>query len=248
VLQKKFEEARDDYHKSLELDGSSYQLYQNIMGLDEQLRDWNALIKDSQEAMEKFPSQPLSYLFNGEAKNFNKKYSEAIESLKAGLKLVVDDKKLESNFYSLLGDAYHELGEHKKSDESYDKSLELDEKNVAVLNNYAYYLSLRGENLAKADSMSKLSNTIIPDNASYEDTYAWILYKEGKFDDAKVWLEKAMSHGGDKNATILEHMGDVLFKLGKTVEAIDYWIRARAAGDDVTEFLDKKIADKKLYE
>jgi tetratricopeptide (TPR) repeat protein len=248
VLQKKFEEARTDYRKALELDGSAYQLYQNIMGLDEQLRDWNTLIKDSQEAMDKFPSQPLSYLFNGEAKNFSKKYSEAVESLKAGLKLVVDDKKLESNFYSLLGDTYHELGEHKKSDENYDKALELDEKNVTVLNNYAYYLSLRGENLAKADSMSKLSNIIVPDNASYEDTYAWILFKEKKYEDAKMWLEKAMSHGGDKNATILEHMGDVLFNLGKTDEALEFWKRAKAAGDDVSEFLDRKIADKKFYE
>lgn len=245
---KKVEDARTNFRKAVALDASGFENRQLLMGLDEELRDWDALIKDSEEAMEKFPSQPLSYLFNGEAKSFKKRNAEAIEAFKSGLKLVVDNKELESNFYSLLGNSYHETGEHKKSDESYDKALEIDPKNVSVLNNYSYYLSLRGENLLKADSMSKLSNVIVPDNASYEDTYAWILYKQGKYDDAKLWLEKAMSHGGDKNATILEHMGDVLFKLGRADEALEHWKKAKASGDDVTEFLTKKIADKKLYE
>ncbi|MBK5283889.1 MAG: tetratricopeptide repeat protein [Bacteroidia bacterium] len=218
------------------------------MALDEELRDWDGLIADSEDALNKFPNQPLPYLFSGEAKIQKKKYSDGIASLNAGLKLVVDDKKMEASFYSTLGDAYHQMKEHAKSDENYDKALEIDSKNATVLNNYGYYLSLRGERLAKADSMSKLSNVIVPDNASYEDTYAWILFKEKKYEDAKMWLEKALSHGGDKNATILEHMGDVIFRLGKTGEALDYWIKAKAAGADVTDLLDKKIADKKYYE
>jgi tetratricopeptide (TPR) repeat protein len=248
IFQKKYSEARENYRNAVKLDGSVYELHRSIMGLDEQLGDWEALIKDSEEAMDKFPSQPLPYLFNGEAKHFLKKYIEAIESLKAGLKLVVDNEKLEAGFYSKLGDTYNAMKEYKKSDENYDMALAIDPKNVVVLNNYAYYLSLRGENLAKADSMSKLSNIIIPDNDSYEDTYAWILYKQGKYDDAKLWLEKALSHGGDKSSTILEHMGDVLFKLGRTEEAFDYWKRAKGAGSDVSDLLDKKISDRKLYE
>lgn len=248
LLEKKYEDARESYRAAKKLNSSAYQLYERIMGLNEMLRDWDALIKESDEAMDKFPSQPVSYLFNGEAKYFTKKYSEAVESLKAGLKLVVDDKKTEANFYSTLGDVYNAMKENAKSDESYDKALEIDGKNVTVLNNYAYYLSLRGEHLAKADSMSKLSNVIVPDNDSYEDTYAWILFKQKKYEDAKEWLDKAISHGGDKSSTILEHMGDVLYKLGRTDEAIDYWKRAKAAGSDVSDLLDKKIADKKLYE
>ncbi|HLG34092.1 MAG TPA: tetratricopeptide repeat protein [Bacteroidia bacterium] len=247
-LDKKPEEARVSFRMATQLDASGFENWRLLMGLDEEMRDWDALIKDSEEAMVKFPNQPIPYLFNGEAKSFKKKYSEAVVSLKAGLKLVVDDKKTETGLYSLLGDAYHGLGEHINSDESYNNALEIDSNNVTVLNNYAYYLSLRGENLAKADSMSKLSNTIVPDNASYEDTYAWILYKQKKYEDAKLWLEKAMLHGGDKNATILEHMGDVLFQLGRVGEALDFWQKAKAAGDDISSFLDKKIADKKLYE
>ena len=198
--------------------------------------------------MDKFPNQPSSYYFNGLAKGRQHKNKEAVEVLNAGLKLIVDDKKMEADFYSALGDAYNEMKEYIKSDESYDKALERDNKNVTVLNNYAYYLSLRGENLAKADSMSKLSNTIVPDNDSYEDTYGWILYMEKKYEEAKLRLDKAISHGGDKSSTILEHMGDVLYRLGKTENAMDYWKRAKAAGTEVTDLLDKKIADKKLYE
>jgi len=248
IRQKKYEEARDNYRKAKKIDSSIYKLHEQILALDEELRDWDGLIADSEEALDKFPEQPLPYLFNGEAKIQKKKYSEGIAALKAGLKLVVEDKKMEASFYSTLGDAYNQMKDYSKSDENYDKALEIDGKNVTVLNNYGYYLSLRGERLDKADSMSKLSNVIVPDNASYEDTYAWILFKEKKYEDAKMWLEKALSHGGDKNATILEHMGDVMFRLGKSSEALEYWIKAKDAGHDVTDLLDKKIADKKLYE
>jgi Tfp pilus assembly protein PilF len=75
-----------------------------------------------------------------------------------------------------------------------------------VLNNYAYYLSLRNEKLDKAEEMSKKSNEIDRDNASYNDTYGWILYGLGKYEDAKLWLEKAIANGASENAVILEHL------------------------------------------
>ena len=88
---------------------------------------------------------------------------------------------------------------------------------------------------------------MVAGSASYQDNYAWIFFRESKFADAKIWLEKAMQSGGDKNGTILEHYGDVLFKLGDINQALNYWNQAKATGDH-TDLIDKKIADKKLYE
>jgi tetratricopeptide (TPR) repeat protein len=116
-----------------------------------------------------------------------------------------------------------------------------------VLNNYAYYLTLRNEKLDKAAEMSKKSNELRPDDATFEDTYAWVFYKQGKYEDAKIWLEKAFAHGGDKSGAILEHYGDLLFKMGKVEDALTYWNKAKVTGE-FSELLEKKIVDKKLYE
>jgi len=126
--------------------------------------------------------------------------------------------------------------------------LKIDSADSYVLNNYSYYLSLRNEKLDKAEEMSRRSNQISPANASFEDTFAWILYKEGKYDEAVKWIHKAMSNGADKNPTILEHMGDIQYKLGNPDQALEYWQKAKEAGSDVSDLLEKKIRDKKLYE
>lgn len=249
VKQKKYDEARTNYRKALKLDSSSpFELYKNLLFLDQELDDWDAITADSKEVMEKFPNQPLPYLFNGFANSRKKNYKDAVESFNAGLKLIVDDEKLQKDFYSNLGDNYNNLKEYSKSDEAYEKALKIDSADSYVLNNYSYYLSLRNVKLEKAEDMSRRSNQISPANSSFEDTYAWILYKQGKYDEAVKWLYKAIGNGGDKSATILEHMGDVQFKMGNTDKAMDYWLKAKDAGSDASDLLDKKIKDKKLYE
>jgi len=95
--------------------------------------------------------------------------------------------------------------------------------------------------------MSKKSNELEPKNASFEDTYAWILYGLKRYEEAKEWLEKAFENGGDKNDVILEHYGDVLYKLGEKEKAQEYWAKAKEAGTG-SAFLEKKIKEKKLIE
>lgn len=79
------------------------------------------------------------------------------------------------------------------------------------------------------------------------DTYAWILFQSDKFNLAKEWLEKAIKTGGEKNGIILEHYGDVLFKLNEVEKALEYWKKSKASGRS-SEKIDKKIADKNIYE
>jgi tetratricopeptide (TPR) repeat protein len=244
---KKFEEARKEYAISRDLGSKEFVVIRQILGLDSRLQLYDSLLKDSQDAMESFPDQPLVYLWNGVALSQKKEYAKAVESLNMGVKMVVDDKDLESSFYSSLGEAYNELKNFAKSDESFDKALSIDPKNANTLNNYAYFLSVRNEKIEKAEKMSKESNELEPLQASYQDTYGWIMYKMNKFDDAKLWIEKSLSNSTDSSGTVLEHYGDVLFKLGDTAKAFDYWQKAKAAGDG-SEFLERKILEKKLFE
>ncbi|MFM9052099.1 MAG: tetratricopeptide repeat protein [Bacteroidota bacterium] len=162
--------------------------------------------------------------------------------------LVVDNECLEMYIRSTLGEVYNDMKDYARSDQQYDKVLELDPNDASALNNYAYYLSLRKEKLQKAEEMSKSSIELQPDEASYEDTYGWILFVGGKYAEAKLWIGRSLEHGGDKSAAVLEHYGDVLFKLGDMAGALDYWQRAKSAGEGASEFLDRKILEKKYLE
>jgi tetratricopeptide (TPR) repeat protein len=243
----KSREARDAFRNAIALDKTRYPIWQQVMVLDEQLGDYDAMEKDSREAMELFPSEPYSYIFNASANYQKKKYKEAIDAINSGKDYVAGDKKLLAQFYSILGDCYNATKEYKLSDENFEKTINLDPENANIMNNWAYYLSLRNDNLDRAEKMGLKANQLVKDNSSYEDTYAWVLYKKKNYDEAKRWQERALEHGGEKNGTLLEHYGDILFQLGQTDKAYEFWQKAKATGK-YSEFLDKKIADKKLYE
>ncbi len=244
---KKLEGARTQYRKAIELDKEKYALWNQLLVIDSELNDFIWMQKESKEAMELFPNQALPYFFNGAANSQLKNYKEALAALTEGKEFVYDNKLLLAQFYATIGDTQNQLKNYNASDSAYDKALEADPANAYVMNNYAYYLSLRNLNLDKAEAMSKKSNELEPNNNSYLDTYGWILYQMKKYDDAKVWIGKALDNGGKNNGTLLEHYGDVLFQLGDKDKALNYWIDAKKAGG-ASEFIDKKIADKKLYE
>jgi tetratricopeptide (TPR) repeat protein len=246
-INRDYAKARDQYRLSLAIDKQNLQAWQQLMLVESDLQDYVAMEKESEEALGLFADQSVLYLFNGIAKIQNKRYEEAAKTLLSGSKMVVDNDAQLIEFYSNLGDVYNKLKRYEDSDKYYDKGLKLDPSNANILNNWAYYLSLRKADLEKAAEMSKKSNELIPNNPSNEDTYAWVLFVQGKYVDAKVWIEKALEHGGNTNGTILEHYGDVLFKLGNIDSAVSKWKEAKATGDH-SEQIDKKISDKKFYE
>ena len=248
VQDKQYEKALAEYQLAKKLGAKDFAITQQLMFLQSRLQQWDSLAAESEEAIGDYPDQPLAYFFNGVAKSQQKKYNEAVKSLNSGVKLIVDNKPLESQFYSSLGEAYNELKDFEKSDENYEKALGLNAKDANVLNNYAYFLSVRGDKMDKAEQMSKESNELEPDQGSYEDTYGWIMYKQGKYSDAKTWTEKSLSHGSDKSATVLEHYGDILYKLGDLSKAFEYWQKAKDAGEGASELLDKKLQSRKLIE
>ncbi len=244
---KKYEAARKEYRMSISLDKEKYALWNQLLVIESELNDYVSMQKESKDAMELFPNQAAPYFFSGIANVQLKNYQTAVDDLTEGKEFVFDNKLLLSQFYATIGDAQNQLKNNNESDAAYDKSLELDPTNVYVLNNYAYYLSLRNKNLEMAESMSKKSNELEPNNNSYQDTYGWVLYQLKKYDDAKVWVGKAIENGGKANGTLLEHYGDILFQLGDKNAAINYWIEAKKYSGH-SDAIEKKIADKKLYE
>jgi Tfp pilus assembly protein PilF len=175
-----------------------------------------------------------------------KEAPKALSYLKNAVAVEADDKDLSAQAYAALGDCYHELKDNGHSDEAYERSLTFNPDNSYTLNNYAYYLSIRGERLEKAAQMSKHSIDLQPNTASFEDTYAWILFRQKKYAEAKEWMEKAMIHNKN-SATQTEHYGDILFYLGDAEAAVTNWKKAKQQGA-ASPALERKINEKKYIE
>ncbi|MCG3167457.1 MAG: Beta-barrel assembly-enhancing protease [Bacteroidia bacterium] len=243
----KLKEAQEAFRKTIALDNSKFLVWSSLLQVNYTLNDYESLLKESNEALELFPTQAIVYLFNGIANMQLKNYDDAIAILNSGVAYAKKDKQLSSQFYSSLGDAYNFVKNHKESDAAYEKALEIDPENITVLNNYAYYLSLRKENMERAEAMSKKSNELEPDNASFEDTYGWIMYQQGKFTEAKEWIGKALKSAEKPSGVEYEHYGDVLWQLGEKDAAKEYWNKAKVSGGG-SDLLDRKLSEGRLVE
>jgi len=239
-------EAKNAYQKALEIDESNFSLWQNTLQILSELNKIDSVITISARALEIFPNQGALYYFNGSANLQKRNYEEAAFALERGKRLSTSNLGLVSAFNSMLGDAYNGTKEYEKSDRAFDAALDYDPDNFAVLNNYSYYLALRKDKLEKAEKMSAQTVKANPDNATFIDTYAWVLFMRGKYKEAKKAMEKAFKTDG-VSAIHYEHYGDILYKLGNIDAAVEQWQKAKGLNPNA-ELIDKKISDRKLYE
>lgn len=235
----KLAEARDQFREALRTEKERFPIHMQLLQLDLQLRNYDDLHKDAIETASLFPTLPEPHLYNGIALSQLAKHDDAIDALITGRDLVVDNPPLLAQFWSSLGDAYHQAQRHADSDKAYDKALALEADNAGTLNNYAYYLSVRNTQLEKAERMSKRSLEIEPNSATYMDTYAWILFRLGRFADARTWIEKAIA-AGQADGVVVEHYGDILYELGDKAAAMDQWRKAKTMGG-ASQAIDRKI-------
>lgn len=238
-------EALKQYRKAIQMEKSDFNLWYKLLALESDVSQLDSMVKHAEEALEVYPNQAVLWYMHGNAYLQSEKYEDAIASLEHGKRLTVGNNALLLQFHALLADSYNETKEFSKSDEAFEQALKLDSNNIHVLNNYSYFLSLRNEKLNKALSMSEKLVSLSPDNAAYLDTYAWVLYKLNRFEEARIFLGKALKSTQD--GTIIEHYGDVLYKLGSIDKAVSEWQKAYKLGQ-TSELIQKKITDKKLYE
>jgi tetratricopeptide (TPR) repeat protein len=239
-------EAQKEYLKAVELGDVSFEVYENLLFLETQLEQWDNVIKHGETALEIFPNQRMIYYFSGFAHLRKRMFNEAITLFEQAKKLSTSDPRLVSEINGLLGDAYNAIKDYLKSDKAYEEALTFNPENATVLNNYSFYLSLRKENLEKAEKMSATLIKNNPDNPTFLDTHAWVLYVREKYKDAKKIIERAISTG-KANATHFEHYGDILYQLGEVDNAVKQWEKARGLNAK-SEILNKKIANRKIYE
>jgi len=223
VKNEKFEEALNEYEKVLAVEKSNYYIWEQAIFINSFLGDYEQVYIKTGEAMKHFPEKPVLYLFNGNALMQNQRHTDAITVLLNGSSKVKNNNSLLIQFYSYLAESYHYTQQYSESDSFFEKAMILDQSNMLILNNYSYYLALRKENLDKARKMSKKTIQQDPNNPTYLDTYAWILFSDGDHDKAKEIIERAIQSGGGKDPEILEHYGDILLASGETAKAVQVW-------------------------
>lgn len=241
----KLEASRDAFYRTVALDSSRFPVWSQLVNVSYELRDFATMEKDSRTVLELFPNQGSMYLFNGIANNYLKQYEAAANVLEQGEVFTRSETYLHVQLLSTLGDVYNNMEAFSDSDKAFEKALSKDPNNAMILNNYGYFLSLRAENLDRAEELSKKSNLLQPREYNYQDTYAWILFQQKKYDEALEWITKALDNGGAKSGVIVEHHGDILYKLGNTSEAMTEWNNALELGD-TSEELQGKIDGTKL--
>lgn len=243
---KDLQKAHYYFTESMERDKSNFATLYHLCLVDMDLHDYQSVVEHTELAISLYPEQPLFYLFAGLSYYNLKDYENTVKFLEKGRKLSAN-KDLTKDFDIYIGDTYNLMDNRKKSYEAYDRVLRADPDNIYVLNNYAYYLSLDNKDLERALEMSAKTILAEPKNATYLDTYAWILYKMNRFQEAKKWMDKCFKYEKNPSGVNFEHLGDILYKLGDTKKALQNWKKAKKAGD-ASEFIDKKIKDEKLYE
>ena len=240
-------EALKKYMQTLKLDNSVFTVWEQVMYLNFELHDFDALLKTSNDALDLFPNKAKAYYLNGIANSEKGNYDDAVDGFQQALMMSARNERMQADIHGRLGEVYHNSKKYTKSDKSFEKALKLNPDAYTILDSYSFHLALRGENLEKAQQMSKRSIELKPNEPRLQDTYGWILYKMKKFDGAKEWLDKALKNGGESMPTLLEHYGDVLFQLNDKEQALLYWQKAQEKGS-TSELLEKKITDKQLYE
>lgn len=204
--------------------------------------DYAEAVRVCEPALLYNPDELAFYYYLGISHYQTEQQEKALQVLQKGVAQVTPEsnRSLVSDFYSMIGDLEHTAGRIEAAYAAYDSALVYNPDNIGVLNNYAYFLSLDGRDLDRAEEMSFRTVKAEPKNDTYLDTYAWILFEKGRYAEARVYIDEAMKNGGDSSATIVEHCGDIYYLLGEREEALRYWRQAAEMEHD-SATLEKKI-------
>ena len=217
--------------------------YMGVIDMESYLERPDSARLYTERALRLFPDDLALRLTKGNVEFQAKRYDAALATYKEALRYA-DADSTRSSIWCIIGDTHHEkarkAGVGAKPDpklmkpcySAYKRSLKYNPRNIVVLNNYAYFLSVEERDLETALSLSARVLEEEPDNATYIDTYAWILYKLGRYDEAKQSMRQAIALDRRGSADLMVHYGDILFALKEYFLAENYWRKALNGGFD----------------
>ncbi len=237
---KNLDGASDDLRRCIELEEENIIIWEQYLYILSYNEKSNELVHEAKKAINIFPEESSIAFYYAYGLNKLRNFNQSIKTLREKEEFV-KDREMRIQYYNLLAENYREIEKNDSSDLYYEKILEIDRENLMIRNNYAYYLSLRSENLERAEELSKYTIEYDPNNATFLDTYGWILFKMEETKKAYNYIKKAIEYGAGNNSEVLDHYGDILFKMGNCREAIKMWKLAIEYNERYKEECEKKI-------
>lgn len=248
LLLKKMEDATIPVLEHiLQLDPANTAARMTLLGTAIRRNDSDWVIRIAEPALELNPDAIDFAFYLGLAYYQKEQYENALTTYKSALENMPPNTRSEiiSDFYSMMGDIYHTIGQPKQMYAVYDSALVYNPENIGALNNYAYYLSLEKRDLDKAEEMSYKTIKAEPNNATFLDTYAWVLFVKGNYSEARIYIDNALQHGdGKESAEVIEHAGDIYYMTDDKEKALEFWQQSLDMGNE-SKTLKNKIRKKK---
>jgi tetratricopeptide (TPR) repeat protein len=239
--------AKDELVTVLDLNPNQLETWKKLLELCTEAGNQKEISRVCKQGLTYFPTEPIFWFYLGLSvypespqNGSPDAYREAIRYFQKAIDgSKKDDQIFVSRVYGLIGDARLSLGERSLAYEQYDKALEVYSGNVLVLNNYAYYLSEEGSDLAKAERMSRRTIDADPKNSTFLDTYAWIFFKEEKYSLAKIYMERAIANEPNPSSVLWEHYGDILWFNDEKTSALEQWKKGLKLENPSEELVEK---------
>lgn len=226
--------------------GARYQLIQDMWREEK----WDDILALSVPGMLYNPDEMAFYYFSGLVYYHNEEDDRALECFRKGVAEIDDNQEpgIVSEFYSIMGDILHRKGLYAEAYAAFDSCLQWKPDNIGCLNNYAYFLAIDGNDLKKAEEMSVRTIQAEPTSTTYLDTYAWILFLQQRYEEARIYIDRAMENDStsDLHSDIYEHAGDIYALSGNVGKAVSLWEEALKRGAD-SKILMRKIKRRKYF-
>lgn len=208
--------------------------------------DYDKVIAICRPAQEYNPEEMVFYYFQGMAQYQKHENDAALQTFRKGVSQIKADSNPDvvSDFYALMGEILHEKGRLAESFQAYDSCLQWKPDNIAAMNNYAYYLSEANKDLPKAEQLSYKTIKAEPNNTTFLDTYAWILFQQKRYEEAKIYIDQAIRSDSTLTGVVKEHAGDIYAMTGDIDKALEFWQQSLKGGNQ-SAVLKKKIQLKK---
>ncbi len=242
--------AAEQFSYSIDLDPNQRQVWTNLIQVYSSMSDSIGLLETSEKALNIFPHDPYFSLMGSFALATQDRYPQAMAVLDSIDMSGVDNQELLSVIYSTRGDYMSQMGERDSAVVEYTKAIEVNAENYMAMNNCAYYMALAGSDLVRAELYASIATAADPANATFLDTYAWVLFKKKDFVKAREVIDQALGTATEDtpefSADIYDHAGDIYFMSGDHREALDFWKKALKLDPD-NKLLKKKVEHKTIF-
>ena len=244
--------ATDDYKSAaeqeeiaLDTDMANPDRWRATIMLYGQANLYDKAIEIGCRGIDRLPDDAMIRFYTGNALSLSGKGKEALEELKAALKVVAEnDRQTESIILCSIGDELYKQHQPDSAVVYYERAMDANPDNLTAINNYAYFMAEQGMDLDRAETLSAITVRQEPANDTALDTSAWILFKKKEYTRAKEIIDRALKIEEDNpQADVLNHAGDIYYMNGDPEAALDFWTRALELDPD-NALLKKKVKNK----